>query len=97
MNLTKKQNQLMRKLVDEAECKLEKKCSECGSSFICEEDAVACWCASLPKLSKEQINDNDCMCKKCLLKKYRKKLVNADEIKTELFDEKSRYQWRNRH
>ncbi|RZD33593.1 MAG: DUF1289 domain-containing protein, partial [Thaumarchaeota archaeon] len=50
---------------------MEKKCSECGSSFICEEDAVTCWCASLPKLSKEQINDGDCMCKNCLLKKYR--------------------------
>ncbi len=76
---------------------LEKNCSECGSLFICEEDAVTCWCASLPKLSKDQINDGDCMCKKCLLKKYRKKLMKADEIKTDIFDEKSRYQGRNRH
>jgi len=35
--------------------KLEKECSECGSLFICEEDSGTCWCASLPKLSKEQI------------------------------------------
>jgi hypothetical protein len=76
---------------------LEKKCSECGNSFICEEDAVSCWCASLPKLSKDQISGGDCMCKKCLLKKYSKKILKINEITNELFEEEYRYQWRNRH
>ena len=76
---------------------MEKKCSECGSPFICEEDEVACWCASLPKLSKDQLNDSDCMCKKCLLRQYRKKLFKTDEVMKDLFEEKHRYQWRNRH
>jgi len=66
---------------------LEKKCSECGSSFICEEDANTCWCASLPKLSKDQINDSDCLCKNCLSKKYREKLLKTDEITKDLFEE----------
>tara|TARA_B100001179_G_scaffold33263_1_gene20633 strand:+ start:6 stop:257 length:252 start_codon:yes stop_codon:yes gene_type:complete len=79
------------------EDKLEKKCSVCGNSFVCEEDANTCWCASLPKLSMDQINDDDCMCKKCLLKKYRKKLLKIDEITKDLFDEEYRYQWKNRH
>ena len=78
------------------ETSMEKKCSECGSLFACEND-VTCWCSTFPNLPKKEFDDNDCMCKKCLLKKYRKKLLNEDEIKTELFDEKSRYQWRNRH
>ena len=77
--------------------KLKKKCSECGNPFTCEEDAISCWCAILPKLSKEQINDGDCVCKKCLLKRYKKKILNIDEITNELFEEEYRYQWRNRH
>jgi len=76
---------------------LEKKCSECGNPFVCEEDADTCWCASLPKLSKEQINDGDCMCKNCLLKKYREKILKTDEITNDLFEEEYRYQWKNRH
>jgi len=67
---------------------LEKKCSECGSSFICEEDANTCWCASLPKLSKDEISDDDCLCKNCLSKKYREKLLKTDEITKDLFEEK---------
>ena len=77
---------------------MEKKCSECGNSFTCEEDAITCWCASLPKLSKDQItDDDDCMCKKCLLGKYRKKLFKTDEVTKDLFEEEHRYQWKNRH
>ena len=97
MSLIKKQNQLTRKLADETGYKLEKKCSECGSSFICEEDANTCWCASLPKLSKDEISDDDCVCKNCLSKKYREKLLKTDEITKDLFEEKYRYQWKNRH
>ena len=37
------------------------------------------------------------MCKNCLLKKYRKKLLKTDEIKKDLFEEEYRYQWKNRH
>jgi len=51
----------------------------------------------LPKLSKDEIDDGDCMCKSCLLKKYRKKLLKTDEIKKDLFEEEYRYQWKNRH
>ena len=76
---------------------MEKKCSECGSSFTCEEDATTCWCASLPKLSKDEISDGDCMCKNCLQKKYRKRLLKTDEITKELFEEEYRYQWKNHH
>ena len=79
------------------EDKLEKKCSECGSSFTCEEDAATCWCTSLPKLSKDQISDGDCMCKNCLSKKYREKILKIDEITNDLFEEEYRYQWKNRH
>ena len=79
-------------MVDE----LEKKCSECGISFTCENDTT-CWCTDFPKLRKEQINDGDCMCKRCLLKKYRKKLLKIDEIKTDIFEEEHKYQWKNRH
>jgi len=96
MSLIKKQNQLTRKLVDEAECKLEKKCSECGSLFTCESD-VTCWCNTFPKLTKKELDDNDCMCKECLLEKYRKKLMKIDEIKKDLFEEEHKYQWKNRH
>ena len=96
MNLTKKQNQLTRKLVDETECKLEKKCSKCGSLFACESD-ITCWCTTFPKLTKKELDDNDCMCKKCLLEKYRNKLMKTDEIKKDLFEEEHKYQWKNRH
>ena len=96
MNLIKKQNQLTRKLADEAECELEKKCSKCGSLFDCESDAI-CWCSTFPKLTKEEIDETDCMCKQCLLEKYRKKLMKIDEIKKDLFEEEHKYQWKNRH
>jgi len=76
---------------------LEKKCSECENPFVCEEDADTCWCARLPKLSKDQINDSDCMCKNCLLKKYRKKILKTDEVTNDLFEEEHRYKWVNHH
>ena len=76
---------------------MEKKCSECRNPFVCEEDADTCWCTSLPKLSKDQINDGDCMCKNCLLKKYRKKILKTDEVTNDLFEEEHRYKWVNHH
>ena len=75
---------------------MEKKCSKCGSLFTCKM-MFNCWCAGLPKLSKDEIDDGDCMCKSCLLKKYRKKLLKTDEIKKDLFEEEYNYQWKNRH
>ena len=35
--------------------------------------------------------------KKCLLRKYRKKLFKTDEVMKDLFEEVHRYQWINRH
>ena len=96
MSLIKKQNQLTRKLADEVECELEKKCSECGNLFACEND-VTCWCSTFPNLPKKELDDNDCMCKGCLLKKYRKNLMKVDEIKKDLIEEEHKYQWKNRH
>ena len=46
----------MKNLVKDMVDELEKKCSECGISFTCENDTT-CWCADFPKLTKEQIND----------------------------------------
>jgi len=86
----------MNKWVKDMEDELEKKCSECGSSFICENDTT-CWCFSSPKLSKEQITDGDCICKKCLLKKYKQKLFQTNEIKNDIFEDEQRYQWKNHH
>ena len=96
MSLIKKQNQLTSKLADEMEYKLEKKCSKCGNLFACEND-VTCWCTTFPKLTKKELDDKDCMCKECLLEKYRKKLMKIDEIKKDLFEEEHKYQWKNRH
>jgi len=50
---------------------MEKKCSHCGNYFLCDE-SLTCWCTSFPKIPKEQIDDGDCMCRECLLKKYKK-------------------------
>ena len=76
---------------------MEKKSAEGGNSFTCEEDAITCWCSSLPKLSKDQISDDDCMCKKCLLTKYKEKLFKTDEVTKDLFEEEHRYKWKNHH
>ena len=55
---------------------MNKKCAECGDSFSCDND-IACWCMDFPKLSKNEIDDRDCLCKTCLLIKYRKKILNV--------------------
>ena len=56
-------------------------------------DAKSKVCETL--LDVLEINTN--AYKNCLLKKYRKKLLKTDEITKDLFEEKYRYQWRNRH
>ena len=55
---------------------MNKKCAECGDSFSCD-DNISCWCADFPKLSKNEIDDKDCLCRSCLLTAYRKKILNV--------------------
>jgi len=55
---------------------MNKRCAECGDSFSCEND-VSCWCIDFPKLSKNEIDDKDCLCRSCLLIKYRKKILDV--------------------
>jgi len=51
-----------------------KKCSSCNANFDCE-NSIFCWCMTLEPLSKQKIKeDEDCLCKDCLLKNYKKKL-----------------------
>ena len=75
---------------------MDKECSECGSKFSCDNN-LTCWCANFPKLDKENIDEKDCQSKICLLKRYRKEILKNNEVKTELFEEEYRYQWKNRH
>ena len=55
---------------------MEKNCSDCGSKFSCDNN-LTCWCASFPKISQEQIDEKDCLCRECLLVKYRKKIIGS--------------------
>jgi len=54
---------------------MNKKCAECGDDFSCAND-ISCWCADFPKLSKYVIDDKDCICRSCLLIRYRKKILD---------------------
>ena len=53
---------------------MNKKCAECDNGFLCDNN-VSCWCADFPKLSKNEIDDKDCLCRSCLLTRYRKKIL----------------------
>lgn len=55
---------------------MKKICSQCNNFFECLEDTI-CWCASIPKLKKEWIDPNDCLCNNCLLQRYRNKLIGT--------------------
>ena len=55
---------------------MRKNCSECGTKFSCD-NSISCWCSNFPKLTKEQIDDNDCICRECLLIRYRKKILDV--------------------
>ena len=56
---------------------MRKNCSECGPEFSCD-NSFSCWCSNFPKLTKEQIDDNDCICRECLLIRYRKKFLTYE-------------------
>lgn len=57
---------------------MEKKCSNCGSLFECEEDEQSCWCSSFPKFSRGELKkEMDCMCKKCLKQMYFDRLFRS--------------------
>ena len=55
---------------------MNKKCAECGDDFSCEND-ISCWCGDFPKLSEGEIDDKDCLCKRCLLTRYRKRILDV--------------------
>ena len=55
---------------------MRKNCSECGSEFSCDNN-LTCWCLNFPKLTNEQIDENDCICRECLLIRYRKKILDV--------------------
>ena len=55
---------------------MKKKCAECGDDFSCEND-ITCWCGDFPKLSQSEIDDRDCLCRTCLLIKYRKRILDV--------------------
>ena len=55
---------------------MDKKCAECGDSFSCSND-ILCWCADFPKLSKNEVDERDCLCRSCLLIRYRKKILDV--------------------
>ena len=55
---------------------MNKKCAEGRNDFSCEND-ITCWCGDFPKLSENEIDDKDCLCKNCLLTRYRKRILNV--------------------
>jgi len=55
---------------------MDKKCAECRDDFSCSND-ISCWCANFPKLSKNEVDERDCLCRSCLLSRYRKKILDV--------------------
>ncbi len=55
---------------------MNKKCVECGDIFSCD-NGISCWCVEFPKLSKDEIDGRDCLCRTCLLIKYRKRILDV--------------------
>ncbi len=55
---------------------MRKNCSSCGSQFSCDNN-ITCWCTNFPKLPKEEIDENDCLCRECLLNRYKKKILGV--------------------
>ena len=64
---------------------MKKKCAECGDDFSCEND-ITCWCGNFPKVSQSEIDDRDCLCRTCLLIKYRKRILEClENLRPETF------------
>lgn len=59
---------------------MKKTCSKCNSTFDCEV-SPSCWCNSFPKMTQSEINNDDCLCKNCLLEKYREKLTKNNQAR----------------
>jgi len=57
---------------------LKEKCSICGSDLECL-DSTDCWCFKMPKLTQDELDENGCMCKNCLMKKYQESLFKKDD------------------
>ena len=53
--------------------KLNKVCPNCKKTFECQSDST-CWCTNQPKIQRQDLTDEDCFCKECLLEKYKEKL-----------------------
>ena len=47
-------------------------CPSCGVIFACDRDEDACWCQSLPRLSRSAIDPAlNCLCQACLGQRIR--------------------------
>lgn len=55
---------------------LIKNCSKCGNKFECKNEP-SCWCFKEPKLKKNEIEMDDCVCKHCMQSQYRQKLLGV--------------------
>jgi hypothetical protein len=52
---------------------MKKICPKCNMEFECTELST-CWCMKLPKISFDEIDFDDCMCKNCLMKAIQNKV-----------------------
>lgn len=59
--------------------KTKKTCPNCKTIFECEESTY-CWCMDILKIHKEELDDQDCLCKKCLQEKYKERIFKVKKI-----------------
>ena len=53
---------------------MEKICKRCNSKFECEESS-SCWCFAEKGLRNDEIQYENCVCKKCLQLQYKERLL----------------------
>jgi len=53
-----------------------KNCQSCNLEFECKE-SIFCWCFQEPGLKNDEIEYDDCVCKKCLRLQYRERLLRV--------------------
>ncbi len=53
-----------------------KKCQKCNSKFECKE-SPSCWCFQEIGLRNDEIQYDNCACKKCLQLQYRDRLLGV--------------------